>query len=79
MIVISPSYDIGKKYSGYLDERPRTEYLGWMGEVAAELKRIFKDDGSFFLNVGGKSTDPWIAMDVVYRFSLHAVLGRRDF
>jgi len=74
VIVTSPPYNIGKKYSGYNDERPRTEYLDWMEEVAKESKRILKNNGSFFLNVGGKSTDPWIAMDVACRFKSHYTL-----
>lgn len=74
VIVTSPPYNIGKKYRGYNDERPRSEYLDWMEEVAFESKRILKDEGSFFLNVGGKSTDPWIAMDVAYRFRNHYTL-----
>ncbi|MGZ4946904.1 MAG: DNA-methyltransferase, partial [Halobacteriota archaeon] len=74
VIVTSPPYNIGKKYSGYNDERPRTEYLDWMEEVAFESKRVLKDKGSFFLNVGGKSTDPWISMDVAYRFRNHYTL-----
>ena len=68
IIVTSPPYNIGKKYNGYNDERPRDEYLSWMGEVAQESKRVLKETGSFFLNVGGKSTDPWIAIDVANRF-----------
>ena len=68
IIVTSPPYNIGKKYNGYDDERPRHEYLGWMEEVAQESTRVLKETGSFFLNVGGKSTDPWIAIDVANRF-----------
>jgi site-specific DNA-methyltransferase (adenine-specific) len=74
VIVTSPPYNIGKKYSGYNDDRPRTEYLDWMEQVAFESKRVLKDEGSFFLNVGGKSTDPWISMDVAYRFRKHYTL-----
>jgi site-specific DNA-methyltransferase (adenine-specific) len=68
IIVTSPPYNIGKKYNGYNDVRPRQEYLAWMGEVAKESKRILKQTGSFFLNVGGKSTDPWIAVEVAEKF-----------
>ncbi len=74
VIVTSPPYNIGKKYNGYDDQRPRNEYLDWMEKVAKESKRILKDGGSFFLNVGGKSTDPWIATDVAYRFRNHYTL-----
>lgn len=68
VIVTSPPYNIGKKYNGYNDEKPRNEYLDWMEEVAKETERILKDNGSFFLNVGGKFTDPWIGVDVANRF-----------
>jgi site-specific DNA-methyltransferase (adenine-specific) len=71
IVVTSPPYNIGKKYNGYNDERPRDEYLDWMEEVAKVLKRILKETGSFFLNVGGKSSDPWIAIDVANRFRKH--------
>lgn len=74
VIVTSPPYNIGKKYNGYDDERPRSEYLDWMEAVAKESTRILKDNGSFFLNVGGKFTDPWIAIDVACRFRNHFTL-----
>jgi site-specific DNA-methyltransferase (adenine-specific) len=71
VVVTSPPYNIGKRYKAYHDEKPRDEYLDWMEEVAAESNRILKDNGSFFLNVGGKFTDPWIAIDVANRFRRH--------
>ena len=74
IIVTSPPYNIGKKYNGYNDERPRNEYLAWLEEVAQESKRVLKETGSFFLNVGGKSTDPWIALDVADQFREHYTL-----
>ncbi|MEM3737114.1 MAG: site-specific DNA-methyltransferase [Candidatus Bathyarchaeia archaeon] len=74
IIVTSPPYNIGKKYARYSDDKPRGEYLDWMEKVAEESKRILKDEGSFFLNVGGKSSDPWVAMDVANRFRKHYTL-----
>jgi site-specific DNA-methyltransferase (adenine-specific) len=74
VVVTSPPYNIGKKYKAYHDEKPRDEYLDWMEEVAVGSNRILKDDGSFFLNVGGKFTDPWIAIDVANRFRRHFTL-----
>ena len=32
-------------------------------DIALLLKRVLKDDGSFFLNIAGTSSDPWIAAD----------------
>jgi site-specific DNA-methyltransferase (adenine-specific) len=68
IIVTSPPYNIGKPYGTHHDSMPRDEYLAWMGQVAEESFRILKDNGSFFLNVGGKPSDTWIPFDVVGRF-----------
>ena len=48
IIVTSPPYNIGKKYNGYNDERPRDEYLDWMEDVATASKRILKEIRLFF-------------------------------
>jgi site-specific DNA-methyltransferase (adenine-specific) len=63
LVVTSPPYNIGLKYSSYDDGGSRTEYLSWLTDVALLLKRVMKDDASFFLNIAGTSSDPWIAPD----------------
>lgn len=68
VVVTSPPYNIGIAYKSYDDRRPRTEYLAWLAEIGAELARIMKTDASFFLNVGGTGSDPWIVMDVANAF-----------
>jgi site-specific DNA-methyltransferase (adenine-specific) len=68
IIVTSPPYNIGKEYRSYNDRQPREEYLDWLGEVAAGAARVLADDGSVFLNIGGKPRDPWIPFDAVQRF-----------
>ena len=67
VVVTSPPYNIGIDYGTYRDDRPRGEYLDWIAQVGAAVKRVLKDDGSFFLNVGNKPSDTWIAWDVVSR------------
>jgi site-specific DNA-methyltransferase (adenine-specific) len=74
VIVTSPPYNIGKQYHTYDDARPRDDYLDWMETVAKASKRILKDSGSFFLNVGGKPSDLWIAFDIAQRFRKYYVL-----
>ncbi|MFO7967459.1 MAG: site-specific DNA-methyltransferase [Archaeoglobaceae archaeon] len=74
VIVTSPPYNIGKKYTGYSDDRPREEYLGWLETVAKKSLEVMKDDASFFLNVGGKPSDPWIPIDVALRFRERFIL-----
>lgn len=64
VIVTSPPYNIGVAYKSYNDRKPRESYLKWIADVGRELKRVMRDDASFFLNVGSTSSDPWIAQDV---------------
>ncbi len=64
VVVTSPPYNLGIAYRSYHDQRPRAEYLAWLGQVGEQIKRVLKDDGSFFLNVGSTNADPWIGMDV---------------
>jgi len=74
VIVTSPPYNIGKPYRTYNDVRPREEYLDWMENIAQASAVVLKDNGSFFLNVGGKPSDFWIALDIAQRFRRHYVL-----
>ncbi|MDP2795976.1 MAG: site-specific DNA-methyltransferase [Methanoregula sp.] len=74
VIVTSPPYNLGIDYNTYQDDKPRMEYLDWIEIVAVEAKRVLKDNGSFFLNVGGSLKDPWIQIDVAERFRRHFTL-----
>lgn len=65
IIVTSPPYNIGKNYGNfYNDNKPRNEYLNFIDEVCQMMKKILKDDGSLFLNIGNKPSDQWIASDI---------------
>ena len=59
VVVTSPPYNLGIKYSQYQDDGPRDAYLRWLGEWAAIVKDVLCQGGSLFLNVGAKPTDPW--------------------
>jgi site-specific DNA-methyltransferase (adenine-specific) len=74
VIVTSPPYNIGTGYSSYKDELPREKYLTWMEEVGIAVKQSLTDDGSFFLNIGNKLKDPWIAWDVAHVLRKYFVL-----
>ena len=74
VIVTSPPYNLGIKYNHYDDTISREDYLDWMEEVSKECKRILKDDGSFFLNLGYKSKDLWVAWEVAFRLRKHFIL-----
>lgn len=64
VVVTSPPYNIGVSYRTYRDNRPRDLYLDWFAAVCAEIARVLKPDGSFFLNIGSINADPWVALDV---------------
>ena len=74
VIVTSPPYNLGIAYKTYDDRLPRADYLKWLRDVGRELSRVLKQDGSFFLNVGSSSADPWIQMDVAGAFREQFVL-----
>lgn len=64
VIVTSPPYNLGIAYHTYDDTMPRDEYLRWTGEWVRRAAALLTKDGSLFLNVGAKPTDPWTALDV---------------
>lgn len=74
VVVTSPPYNIGIGYSSYSDIMPREKYLAWMEEVGVAIRRVLTDDGSFFLNIGNKPKDQWIAWDVASVLRKHFVL-----
>src|SRR5918993_2138 len=74
VIVTSPPYNLGVRYRSYDDTVPRDRYLAWTGEWIAAAARALAPEGSLFLNVGGKPTDPWTAMDVALAARPHLAL-----
>jgi site-specific DNA-methyltransferase (adenine-specific) len=64
VVVTSPPYNIGVKYRSYRDDIPRTEYLNWTDAWMRALAPAMSAEGSLFLNVGAKPTDPWIPLEV---------------
>lgn len=65
VVVTSPPYNLGVRYNGYDDTISRDDYLAWMGEWGAEVKRVLADDGSLFLNVGSKPSDPLVPFQLL--------------
>ena len=51
-----------------------SDYLDWTGAWIAAAARVLAPDGSLFLNVGAKPTDPWTAMDVAQAARQHLQL-----
>jgi site-specific DNA-methyltransferase (adenine-specific) len=74
VIVTSPPYNLGIKYGTYDDALPREDYLGWTDRWVREAARCLAPRGSFFLNVGAKPKDPWVAMDIAQAVRPHLTL-----
>jgi site-specific DNA-methyltransferase (adenine-specific) len=70
-IVTSPPYNLGVAYRTYDDRLPRADYLEWTGRWVAAARTALAEHGSLFLNVGGKPTDPWTALDVAQAVRPH--------
>jgi site-specific DNA-methyltransferase (adenine-specific) len=71
VIVTSPPYNLGIRYGKYQDTLTRSEYLAWTQRWVAGARRVLRTDGSLFLNVGAKPTDPWTALDVAQAVRPH--------
>jgi site-specific DNA-methyltransferase (adenine-specific) len=74
VIVTSPPYNLGVAYRTYDDTLPRDRYLDWTGEWIKAAARALEPQGSLFLNVGAKPTDPWTALDVAQAARAHLQL-----
>ncbi|MBM3129707.1 MAG: site-specific DNA-methyltransferase [Chloroflexi bacterium] len=74
VIVTSPPYNLGIKYKKYDDTIARDAYIAWLGEWAQAVREVLRDDGSLFLNLGSKPTDPAVPFQVVAEMQKHFVL-----
>jgi site-specific DNA-methyltransferase (adenine-specific) len=64
VIVTSPPYNLGINYGTYDDTLAPSDYLAWTSTWIAAAAQALRPDGSLFLNVGAKPSDPWTALDV---------------
>lgn len=64
VVVTSPPYNINKDYRSYDDNKKRDVYLTWLEDVGKKIKSVMKDDGSFFLNISGRPSDPKLPFDL---------------
>jgi site-specific DNA-methyltransferase (adenine-specific) len=68
VIVTSPPYNINKEYGSYQDNKDRKDYLQWIYKISKKSQSILKDDGSFFLNIGGSPSDSLLPLEVCNEF-----------
>lgn len=65
LVVTSPPYNLGVRYSKFSDRSDRDDYLGWCKTWAVEIARLLKPDGSFFLNAGSSPANPMFPHELV--------------
>jgi site-specific DNA-methyltransferase (adenine-specific) len=63
--VTSPPYNLGIDYGKYSDRTDRQSYLQWCREWAAQVRRLLKSNGSFFLNIGSAPSNPMLPHEIV--------------
>jgi site-specific DNA-methyltransferase (adenine-specific) len=78
VIVTSPPYNLGIRYNKYDDSLSQADYLRWTADWASAAARVLRPNGSLFLNVGNRPSDPWTALDVAQavrsRFQLQNII-----
>lgn len=74
VVVTSPPYNLCIDYGSYSDNLPYETYLSWFEEIMVNIKRVLKDNGSLFLNVGSSCKQPWISTDVASQARKHLTL-----
>ena len=67
IVVTSPPYNLGKKYTSYDDRRSWADYLDWSEAYGRRIHGVMKPGGSFFLNIGYTPRHPRIPYDVLAR------------
>lgn len=64
VVVTSPPYNLGIEYGAYEDNKPHDKYLEWCLDWGCQVRRVLKASGSFFLNLGHTSDNPYFAFEV---------------
>jgi site-specific DNA-methyltransferase (adenine-specific) len=74
VVVTSPPYNIGINYNTYEDNLDKDAYLTWVSDIVKQISRVLKKDGSLFLNIGGKPSQPLWPLEVALTCSKHLTL-----
>ena len=66
LVVTSPPYNLGIRYGKFSDRQDRQSYLQWCREWTAQILRVLKPSGSFFLNIGSAPSNPMLPHEIVF-------------
>ena len=65
VVVTSPPYNLNLAYNTYDDGLGEKEYVSWLCNVCSSIKRVMKPGGSFFLNISGSNSRPYMPFEVL--------------
>ncbi len=67
VVVTSPPYNLDISYRSYEDSVAREAFLDWCDTWSNEVKRVMREDGSFFLNLGASPKNPFLPHELLLR------------
>lgn len=74
LVVTSPPYNLGVRYGKFNDRQGREAFLDWCELWGAEISRLLRSEGSFFLNLGAAPSNPLLPHQLILRFRRFFVL-----
>ncbi len=74
LVVTSPPYNLGIRYGKFADTADRKSYLDWSEKWAAQIRRLLRPNGSFFLNLGAAPSNPLLPHELIVRLRKFFVL-----
>jgi site-specific DNA-methyltransferase (adenine-specific) len=74
LVVTSPPYNLGIRYTKFRDTADRETYLDWCAEWATQIRRLLQPNGSLFLNLGAAPSNPMLPHEIVLRLRDRFVL-----
>jgi site-specific DNA-methyltransferase (adenine-specific) len=69
LVVTSPPYNLGIRYTQFADCQDRESYLNWCAKWAAQIRRVLRPNGSLFLNVGSAPANPMLPHEIVMQMT----------
>jgi site-specific DNA-methyltransferase (adenine-specific) len=69
LVVTSPPYNLGIGYRQYADRQDRQTYLTWCAKWTAQIRRVLRSNGSFFLNIGSAPSNPMLPHQIVIKLT----------
>jgi site-specific DNA-methyltransferase (adenine-specific) len=67
VVVTSPPYNLNLAYNTYNDLRDEDDYIDWLTDVSKSVRRVMKHSGSFFLNITGSNSRPYVPFEILVR------------